>query len=119
MIYHFLFTPVSSPGWTAHASTCKNIPAIVPPQENANICSCIISDDAAKLRYAKGRMDATALPQEDTPVGHTPSDLCFDKQHLGMQTRAIRLDNVNLCIEILIRDDPAPAERSSLKRRIP
>lgn len=74
-----------------------------------------------RLSYAKERMDATALPQEDPPVGqrHASSDLCFDKQHLGMQTRRIHLDNVNLCIEILIRDDPAPAERSSLKRGIP
>lgn len=66
-------------------------------------------------------INVTPLPQEDTPVGHrnTSSDLSFDKQQLGMQKHTINLDNVNICIEILIRDDPAPAKRSSLKNQIP
>lgn len=66
-------------------------------------------------------INVTLLPQEDTPVGHrnTSSDLSFDKQQLGMQKHTIHLDNVNICIEILIRDDPAPAKRSSLKSKSP
>lgn len=66
-------------------------------------------------------INVTPLPQEDTPVGHrnTSSDLSFDKQQLGMQKRAIRWDNVNVCIEILIRDDPPPARSSSLKTLTP
>lgn len=38
---------------------------------------------------------------------------------LGMQKHTINLDNVNICIEILIRDDPPPVKRSSLKNKIP
>lgn len=36
-----------------------------------------------------------------------------------MQKHTINLDNVNICTEILIRDDPPPAWRSSLKAQIP
>lgn len=55
------------------------------------------------------------------PVGqpNTSSDLSFDKQHLRMARYLINLDNVNICVEILIRDDLPPMRRSSLKNIIP
>lgn len=77
------------------------------------------------LSQAKPLINITpCLPMESSgryPVGQptTSSDLSFDKQHLRMQIHLINLDNVNICVKILIRDDLPPRRRSSLKNIIP
>lgn len=88
-----------------------------------HICSWIISADRPELSHS---IDVTPC----RPMGssgrrsvgkpeYTLSDLSFDKQHLRMQRRLINLDNVNICVEILIRDDLPPMRRGSLKNIIP